>query len=81
MFVKLKSLVIRLVASCPEEEYQDLLPMPWHQIEAALEKGETVERAGKARKRAIVLLAAQTESQLKELIHKTRLLSPNSPNK
>jgi hypothetical protein len=62
------------------QEYQDLLPMPWDQIEAALTKGETVERAGKARKRAIVLLAAPTESQLKELIHKTRLLSPNSPN-
>jgi len=63
------------------EEYQDLLPVPWAQIEAALKKGETVERAGKARKREIVLLAAPTVSQLEKLIDKTRLLSPNLPKK
>jgi hypothetical protein len=63
------------------EEYQDLLPMPWTQIEAALDKGETVERTGKARKRKIVLLAAPTESQLNNLINKTQLLSTNPPNK
>jgi hypothetical protein len=57
-------------------EYQDLLPLPWAELEAALKKGETVERAGTARGRAIVLLAAPTESQLNELIHATRLLSP-----
>ena len=63
------------------EEYQDLLPMPWAEIEAALKEGKTVQRAGKARKREIVLLAAPTESQLNKLIHKTRLLSPNPANK
>ena len=63
------------------EEYQDLLPLPWHQIEAALDKGETVERAGKARERKIVLLAAPTELQLNELIRKTKLLPSSPPNK
>jgi hypothetical protein len=63
------------------EEYQDLLPMSWDQIEAALDKGETVERAGKARERNIVLLAAPTESQLRELIRKTKLLPPGSRSK
>jgi hypothetical protein len=58
------------------QEYQDLLPMPWAQIEAALKKGETVERAGKARGREIVLLAAPTEEKLQDLIHATTLLPP-----
>jgi hypothetical protein len=58
------------------EEYQDLLPMPWSQIEAALQRGETLEIVGEARQRRIVLLAAPTESQLNELIPKTKLLSP-----
>lgn len=57
------------------EEHQALLPMPWASIEAALKKGETVERAGKARERTIVLLAAPTESQLNALIQKSTLLS------
>ncbi len=61
-------------------EYRDLLPMPWDRIEAALKKGETVERTGTARDRAIVLLAAPTEWRLKELIRKTRQL-PNPSNK
>jgi hypothetical protein len=58
------------------EAYKDLLPMPWAQIESALQKGETVESRGKSREREIVLLAAPTESQLTELIHKTKLLVP-----
>ncbi len=63
------------------EKYQNLLPVPWAEIEATLEKGETVERAGKARERKIVLLAAPTASQLNKLIHETRLLPANSANK
>jgi len=62
-------------------EYVDLLPMPWDQIEATLRKGEAVEAAGKSHEREIVLLAAPTESQLKELIHSTKLLSANPPSK
>jgi hypothetical protein len=57
------------------EKHRDLLPMPWTEIEAALKRGETVERAGKARERNIVLLAAPTELQLNNLIQKSRLLS------
>jgi hypothetical protein len=63
------------------EEYRDLLPVPWDQIEAALNKGKTVERAGTARQRKIVLLAAPTESQLNKLIRTTKLLPPNPSDK
>lgn len=62
------------------EEYQDLLPMPWAKIEAALKKGETVQRSGKARERNVVLLAAPTESELNRLIQKQRQGSRNSPD-
>ena len=72
--VKQADQVREVVGSMPEE-YQDLLPMPWARIEAALKKGETVQRVGKSRERKIVLLAAPTESQLNKLIQKSRLLS------
>jgi hypothetical protein len=55
-------------------DYADLLPMPWDQIQAALQKGETLERVGQARGRRIVLLAAPKEWQLNKLIHTTKLL-------
>jgi hypothetical protein len=51
------------------DQYKDLLPMPWNQIEAKLTSGETVVATGKSRERRIVLLAAPTESVLKTLIH------------
>ena len=60
------------------EAYQDMLPIPWSQIGAALERGETLEMTGKARERRIVLLAAPTQPQLVALIQKTRLLSPDA---
>ena len=63
------------------KEYEDLLPMPWDQIEATLKKGETVQRSGKARERKIVLLAAPTESELNKLIQNNRLRSQNPPDK
>lgn len=63
------------------EEYQDLLPIPWAEIEALLKKGKTVQRSGKARERNIVLLAAPTESELNKLIQKQRQRSRNSPDK
>ena len=58
------------------EKYQYLLPLPWAQIEAAIKKGETVERKGTSQGRTIVLLAAPTQSQLKKLIRETTLLAP-----
>jgi len=59
------------------DSYRDLLPIPWARIEAKLQKGETVEGSGRSRDREIILLAAPRESELKELIRKTKLLSPN----
>jgi hypothetical protein len=61
------------------EAYWDLLPMPWVEIEAAIGRGETIERRGKAREREIVLLAAPSVSQLVELIQTTTLL-PAKPS-
>jgi hypothetical protein len=58
--------------------YEDLLPIPWNQVEAKLRKGETIEGSGKARDRQIVMLAAPTEQQLNDLIRTTKLL-PSSP--
>ena len=60
-------------------EYADLLPMPWAKMDAAIKGGKTVEAAGQARGRNIVLLAAPTESQLKPLIHDTRFLRADPP--
>jgi hypothetical protein len=58
------------------EQYQDLLPLPWSQIQAAISHSETVQRKGTARGRTIVVLAAPTQPKLRELIHDTTLLSP-----
>jgi hypothetical protein len=56
------------------EQYRDLLPVPWDQIEASLQKGQNVVRLGKARNRTVFLFAAPTENVLKRLIHKNQLL-------
>ena len=40
------------------DEYRDLLPLPWSEIEAALSRGETVQRQGTVRQRNVVVLAA-----------------------
>jgi hypothetical protein len=56
------------------EDYKDLLPKPWPEIEADLQKGNTVELKGKARDSNIILLAAPKRQQLKELIRKSKLL-------
>jgi predicted metalloprotease with PDZ domain len=56
------------------EGYEDLLPKPWTEIEADLQKGGTVELEGKARDSNIVLLAAPKREQLKQLIRETKLL-------
>ena len=63
------------------EQYKDLLPMPWDQIEAGLKQGGTVEAAGKSRGRRIVLLAAPTESELNKLIHNSKYLAASPPDK
>ncbi len=56
------------------EGYEDLLPKPWSEIEAALKLGETVELTGKARDMNIILLAAPQRKQLRQLIRETKLL-------
>ena len=60
------------------EEYADLLPLPWHEIEATLKRGGTVELIGRSRGRRIVVLGAPTVAQLVKLIQKTESLSLNS---
>jgi hypothetical protein len=56
------------------ESYEDLLPKPWTEIEADLQKGSTVELKGKARDSNIILLAAPKREQLKQLIRESKLL-------
>jgi hypothetical protein len=56
------------------EDYEDLLPKPWPEIEADLQKGNTVELKGKARDSNIILLAAPKRQQLKQLIRESKLL-------
>ncbi len=56
------------------DDYKDLLPKPWPEIEADLQKGKTVELKGKARDSNIILLAAPKREQLMQLIRDTKLL-------
>jgi beta-lactamase regulating signal transducer with metallopeptidase domain len=59
-------------------EYEDLLPKPWSEIEAALEQGKTVELKGKARELNVILLAAPTNEQLRSLVRESKLLNPSA---
>ncbi len=61
------------------EDYNDLLPRPWAEIEAELKQGQSVELTGKARELKIVLLAAPTMSEAQTLIRKTPLLRLKHP--
>ncbi len=56
------------------EGYEDLLPKPWPEIEAQLRQGQTVELAGKAREKNVILLAAPTAEGLKPLVQNSKLL-------
>jgi predicted metalloprotease with PDZ domain len=56
------------------QDYEDLLPKPWAEIEADLQKGNTVELEGKARDSNISLLAVPKREQLKQVIRETKLL-------
>ena len=47
---------------------EDLLPLPWSEIEAKLKNGETVELQGSARSLKTVLLAAPTSAALARII-------------
>ncbi|MHC4958632.1 MAG: hypothetical protein ACYTGN_09660 [Planctomycetota bacterium] len=54
--------------------YEDLLPRPWHEIEAELKAGRSVETTGTGRNQRIILLAAPTLAELETLILETELL-------
>jgi hypothetical protein len=56
------------------EDYEDLLPKPWSEIETDLQAGNTVELKGEARDSNIILLAAPKRQQLKQLIRESSLL-------
>lgn len=58
----------------PVEGYEDLLPMPWPEIAAALEAGKKVEKTGRARGVRTVLFAAPTKRDLEQLIQQTKLI-------
>jgi CARDB len=54
--------------------YEDLLPMPWPDIEHRLRLGRTVERSKETRGLHVIVLAAPRGEPLKQLIAQTRLL-------
>jgi beta-lactamase regulating signal transducer with metallopeptidase domain len=56
-------------------EYEDLLPEPWSEIDAALKQGRTVELKGNARELNVILLAAPTNAQLRSLVQTSKLLN------
>lgn len=58
----------------PPEEYHDMLPRPWTEIESSLKQGENLEMTGEARGLRVVLLAAPTLRKLQGLIQATPLL-------
>lgn len=52
------------------DEYKDLLPRPWPEIEEQLKRGETIIARGKARDLNVLLLAIPSENQLPEILDK-----------
>jgi predicted metalloprotease with PDZ domain/beta-lactamase regulating signal transducer with metallopeptidase domain len=56
------------------KKYEDLLPSPWPQIRARLERGETVEASGSARDMHVVALGAPTQAQLETLVLESKQL-------
>ena len=55
------------------QTYEDVLPKPWSEIEAALEKSQSVELMGTARGFKIIVFAAPEREQLQPLIRKSSL--------
>ncbi len=47
------------------EEFSDLMPLPWREIESLLKQNETVFRQGKARDMNVFLLATPTDESLR----------------
>ena len=54
------------------EEFKDLLPRPWAEIESSLKEGKVVTLEGKAREMRTILIAAPTERELEEAILKSK---------
>jgi len=55
-------------------EYEDLLPVAWSGIESSLKKGKTLELKSEAREMNVILLAAPTTEQLRQLVKESMLL-------
>jgi beta-lactamase regulating signal transducer with metallopeptidase domain len=71
--------VLALLFALDREEripagYEDLLPLPWTQIQERLQRGEIVELVGKARDLNVVVLAAPRVEQLPQAIADSRVL-------
>jgi hypothetical protein len=48
------------------DEFSDLLPLPWPQVESLLRQGQTVFRRGQARDMDVFLLATPTTETLRQ---------------
>jgi hypothetical protein len=55
-------------------EYEDLLPWEWPKIEDHLKQEKSLQLQGKARGLNVILLAAPTEKQLRQLVKESKLL-------
>jgi predicted metalloprotease with PDZ domain len=55
-------------------KYEDLLPVAWSAIESALKQGRTLELNSTARSMNIIVLAAPTTGQLRQLARESMLL-------
>ncbi|MEJ2704988.1 MAG: M1 family aminopeptidase [Sedimentisphaerales bacterium] len=55
-------------------KYEDLLPVAWSAIESALKQGRTLEFNSTARSMHIIVLAAPTTEQLRQLVRESMLL-------
>src|SRR5262245_48022888 len=56
------------------EPYGDLLPLPWSELRARLESGETVEQTGSAHDLKTLVLAAPTRAGLETLVQRSERL-------
>jgi predicted metalloprotease with PDZ domain/beta-lactamase regulating signal transducer with metallopeptidase domain len=55
-------------------KYEDLLPSPWPEFRARLERGDTVEASGAARDMHVLALAAPTQAELETLVAESERL-------
>ena len=57
------------------QEYEDILPVPWSGIEISLKEGKKLELKCEVRDSNIIVLAAPSQTELRQLIKESDLLN------